>query len=136
MKSWLLTLLFATLLYSEDFISEYEYGQMLYQNPRGVSCTPCHGDMGEGKNIVIYTNEEGKKEVLSGPNITNASLEDFINAIHNGPKVMPKYFLTQKEIKAIYKFIKQVNSTEEPEDQIQDIIDIIDLRVPDENSTK
>ncbi|HIP61271.1 MAG TPA: cytochrome c, partial [Sulfurovum sp.] len=41
MKKISLVLLFCSMLHAEDFISEFEYGQMLYQNPRGVSCVPC-----------------------------------------------------------------------------------------------
>jgi argininosuccinate synthase len=38
----------------ESFISNLEYGQMLYKNPRGIGCIKCHGDNGKGKLIATY----------------------------------------------------------------------------------
>ena len=61
-------LLLSFSLYAEDFISEFEYGQMLYRDPRGVGCVPCHGETGEGKMIVSYRNSKGEKITISGPN--------------------------------------------------------------------
>ena len=54
---------------SEDFISHDEYGQMLYNNPRGVSCSQCHGDNGEGCVIVSFKDVDGKKKVIKGLDI-------------------------------------------------------------------
>ncbi|MBL0722011.1 MAG: hypothetical protein JJV88_05470 [Sulfurovum sp.] len=31
------------LIGESDFITDLEYGEMLYNNPRGVSCASCHG---------------------------------------------------------------------------------------------
>ena len=30
------------LAFSKDFITDIEYGKMLYKNPRGVGCNKCH----------------------------------------------------------------------------------------------
>jgi len=107
-KSFFFFLAFAGILSAEDFISEFEYGQMLYQNPRGVSCVPCHGDRGEGEEIAEYTDRNGKKVILRGPDIRGKSLKEITDAVGKGPGVMPRYFLTKEEIHAIYTYIQEV----------------------------
>ncbi len=98
------------LLYAqEDFISDFEYGQMLYKNPRGVSCAACHGESGEGKEIIAYQDEANQTKVLRGADIRNYTLENLEKKLSrdhpNTP--MPKYYLTTEEVKAIYDFIQQ-----------------------------
>ena len=110
-------LAFAGILKAEDFISEFEYGQMLYQNPRGVSCVPCHGDRGEGQEIAKYTNRDGKKVVLRGPDIRGKSLKEIADAVVRGPGVMPRYFLTKEEIRAIYTYIQEVEKRQREMEQ-------------------
>ena len=109
MKRFLL--LFPLLLgANEDFISHYEYGQMLYNNPRGVSCAQCHGETGEGKVIVEYHDIHGK-EVISGPDIRQESLSRMINSTNSYHKVMPRYYLTNAEVKAIYDYMQKKNES-------------------------
>jgi len=112
---WIASLLLAVAR-GEDFISQFEYGQMLYQNPRGVSCVPCHGDRGEGALIARYR-ENGKTVELKGPDIRQATLRQIKEAVSTGPGVMPRYFLTDTEIKALYAYIREAErrSLEEPE---------------------
>ncbi len=110
MRKILLILFLCASLYAEDFISEFEYGQMLYRDPRGVSCVPCHGETGEGKKIVSYRDSKGEKVTISGPDIRTSTLEEISNSIKHGKGVMPKYFLTDKEIKTIHAYLKKVNS--------------------------
>jgi len=105
------------ILRAEDFISEFEYGQMLYQNPRGVSCVPCHGDRGEGQEIAKYMNQDGKKVVLRGPDIRGKSLKEIADAVGRGPGVMPRYFLTKEEIRAIYTYIQEVEKRQREMEQ-------------------
>jgi len=93
----------------EDFISHYEYGEMLYANPRGVSCSECHGDSGEGKTIVEYRDIHGKQS-LKGSDIRKKSLKDMILAMNTYHKIMPRYYLTDKEIEAIYDYLKSKNN--------------------------
>ena len=38
-----------------------------------------------------------------------------IKAVKSGPGVMPKYFLVDDEIKAIYEYIQKVNESNETE---------------------
>ncbi len=110
MKGLTIALLWAGLTgaaaWGDDFISEFEYGQMLYQNPRGVSCAPCHGDHGEGALIARYR-EEGKTVELRGPDIRGADLETLRHAVSTGRGVMPRYFLTDEEVRALYTYIQR-----------------------------
>ena len=112
----LLVFLFAFSLYAEEnvtesFISDYEYGEMLYANPRGVSCTECHGKTGEGKSIVHYADIHGKQE-LRGSDIRKSSLAQMIQALNTYHKVMPRYYLTDDEIKAMYKYLQKKYKTD------------------------
>ena len=97
---------------AEDFISEFEYGQMLYQNPRGVSCVPCHGDRGQGAEIARYRDARGREVIVQGPDIRHSTARQIAEALRNGPGVMPRYFLTDKEIQAIVTYIREVQSRE------------------------
>ena len=94
---------------SEDFISHDEYGQMLYNNPRGVSCSQCHGDTGEGCIIVSYKDVDGKKNVIKGLDIRQESLTSMINSVNTYHKIMPRYYLTNEEVKAIYDYLQKKN---------------------------
>ena len=98
--------------FAEDFISEFEYGQMLYQNPRGVSCVPCHGDRGQGAEIARYRDARGREVILRGPDIRHGTARQIVEALRKGPGVMPRYFLTDKEIQAIVTYIREVQSRE------------------------
>ncbi|NPA50359.1 MAG: cytochrome c [Epsilonproteobacteria bacterium] len=87
---------------------------MLFSNPRGVSCAKCHGTLGKGKFIAQFEDEDGKVQKFFGPDISKTSLETFREALDKGGALMPRYYLTNKEINAIYTYIKMVNSTNEP----------------------
>ena len=95
--------------FSEDFITDFEYGQMLYDNPRGVSCSKCHGKLGEGKFIASFVDDNGVEHKFYGSNISRVSLKEFKKALATGNKIMPRYYLTNKEIESIFKYIKKVN---------------------------
>ena len=101
-----LLILFSSLNADEDFISDYEYGEMLYQYPRGVSCVECHGDSGEGKLIVEFRDIHGK-EKIKGPDIRDVNLTQMVKALNSYHKIMPRYYLTDEEIKAIYEFLQE-----------------------------
>jgi len=92
----------------EDFISDYEYGQMLYENPRGVSCSQCHGKSGEGTTIVEYKDINGKQS-LRGSDIRKDNLAMMINSVNTYHQVMPRYYLTNAEVKAIYEYLQIKN---------------------------
>ena len=93
----------------EDFISHYEYGEMLYNNPRGVSCAQCHGKNGEGSTIVEFRDIHGK-QALKGPDIRLETLENMIASVNRYHPVMPRYYLTDQEIKAIYDYLQKKNA--------------------------
>ena len=105
----LCSLLGTTIIYGdEDFISHYEYGEMLYNNPRGVSCSQCHGVSGEGKKIVEFRDIHGK-QAIQGPDIRKESLTRMINSINSYHEIMPRYYLTNEEVKTIYDYLQEKN---------------------------
>jgi len=104
----LLLLLPLFLSANEDFISHYEYGQMLYNNPRGVSCSQCHGKNGEGEVIVKYHDEESEK-IIKGSDIRKKSLLQMDNSLNNDHLIMPRYYLTDEEVKAIFDYLQKKN---------------------------
>jgi len=119
----------------EDFISEFEYGQMLYKDPRGVSCASCHGKLGESSFIASFKDKNGTVKKFYSPDIRKLSLERFKKALNSGGKLMPKYYLTNKEIEAIYKYINMVNS-QSSEDNTTDEEDILsDENISDINES-
>lgn len=95
---------------NEDFISHYEYGEMLYANPRGVSCAQCHGKKGEGKVIVTYKEKKEKKSI-DGPDIRRESLSRMISSVNEYHLIMPRYYLTDEEVKAIHDYIQKKNAS-------------------------
>lgn len=109
MKKLLWILFPFSLLGQEAFISHYEYGEMLYQNPRGISCLQCHGKHGEGKTILEYQEGDELKR-LRGADIRDTTLRDMIKAVNTYHKVMPRYYLTDKEVEAMYDYLKEKNS--------------------------
>jgi len=88
----------------DSFITQYEYGEMLYKNPRGIGCDRCHGRHGEGAVIARYK-EEGKTVVLKGPDIRHLSKALLRKNLEKRHRVMPTYFLTDSEIEALHYFL-------------------------------
>lgn len=102
----LLSLLSYT-LYAESFITDLEYGELLYKNPRGIGCNLCHGEKGEGMEIAKYKSK-GKNIHLEGPRINDMLYEKFVLALKKSNKIMPRYHLIEDEIKAIYLYLSEV----------------------------
>ncbi len=98
---------------AKDFITKFEYGQMLYRYPHGASCVACHGETGEGRAIAAYTDSAGRLVTLRGPDIRKATLEQIRRSVQKGQGVMPHYFLTEKEIATIYAYLRKVNERRE-----------------------
>jgi len=103
----------------ESFLLDYEYGRMLYNNPRGIACNKCHGKEGRGgQKIAKYYDKDKNPRILKGINITGytyeelkASLSDQYRDEHNHRlrhKIMPMYYLTNEEIRAIYTYLQEV----------------------------
>jgi mono/diheme cytochrome c family protein len=101
-----LLLLSSNMTADEDFISHYEYGEMLYKYPRGVSCVECHGEDGSGKLIAEFRDIHGKEQII-GADIRQTSLKKMIEALNSYHKIMPRYYLTDDEVKAIYDFLQE-----------------------------
>jgi mono/diheme cytochrome c family protein len=89
------------------FITNYEYGKMLYNDPRGISCARCHGLHAKGKIIATYRHK-GKLIKIITPDIRHISFENLKKFLlkHKHSSIMPKYsYLTDSEIKALYLYI-------------------------------
>ncbi len=105
--------LLTTNLFSQNndnlFITDEEYGKMLYTNPRGIGCIKCHGKKGEKEFIAKYKNKLGIQKLFA-PKINDKSLEKFTYVLttkRSSRSIMPTYFLTKDEIKSIYLYIAQ-----------------------------
>lgn len=88
----------------DSFITTEEYGKRLYENPRNIGCVKCHGKNGEGE-VMAHYKSKGKDKVITAPKINNMNFNSFQKAIGKEKGVMPKYNLTNEEIKAIYLYI-------------------------------
>ena len=116
---------------NNSFITKYEYGKMLYNNPRGIGCNSCHGNDARGKKMVNFKQETKDKKIyncsLVVPDIKNIDYQTFsakINSKKNPnlkfekeqvcekliyyANVMPTYFLVEDEIEAIYYYIQNL----------------------------
>lgn len=101
-------LLFCEVNNTQIFMTDIEYGSMFYQNPRSIGCDKCHGLKGE-KTLIAKYKHKGKQKFLYAPDIRNLSDENFSKVFRKNNKIMPKYFLTDDEIKTLHNYIKEVN---------------------------
>jgi len=101
MRTFILFFLPLTLFAKSSFITADEYAAQLYKNPRGIGCQHCHGNSGEGKLIAEYVHKN-KKKSFNGPSIDSVTYRAFYIALSERKKGMPRYFLTDKEIEALY----------------------------------
>jgi len=119
------TILFTNIHAKNDdwFITNYEYGKMLYNNPRGISCAKCHGPKGKGKVITSFINKKEKKIIIKTLPFKKLNFEKLKKALFHQIKIkpiikkepqsplryfniMPKYdYLTDDEIKAILLYL-------------------------------
>ena len=116
---------------NNSFITKYEYGKMLYNNPRGIGCNSCHGDDARGRKMVDFKHQLLEKKVynctLVIPDIKSIDYETFslkVNSKKNlnlkfekeqvceklihYANVMPTYFLVEEEIEAIFYYIQNL----------------------------
>ena len=111
-----------TIKTQDSFLSSVEYGRMLYKNPRGISCTQCHGKEGKGgQKIAKYYDRKRNPKLLKGVDITSYSLKDLKASLKNQyrenkrrkrHKIMPMYYLTNEEIQAIFDYLQYSNKQE------------------------
>ena len=110
---YILILLLPIFLFSNtSFITPMEYASQLYKNPRGIGCQHCHGNNGEGRLVANYVHKKEKKS-FRGPVINNLDFNDFYTALSIRKRGMPRYFLTKKEIKALYFYLQEKNVTKD-----------------------
>ena len=115
MMKYLLFLLSPLYLYAtSSFITPIEYAAQLYKDPRGIGCNNCHGENGEGKLIAKYKHK-GKEKSFRGPVINSIDYSAFYKALNRRKNGMPRYFLTDKEIEALYLHLHQ-NEIKEKKD--------------------
>lgn len=105
----LITFLFPEILLGDneerkEFITQYEYGKALYNNPRSIGCIKCHGENGEGA-IISHIKQNGKLKPIIAPNITNLTFARFEEGLKLGKGFMPKYNLTASEMVSLYIFL-------------------------------
>ncbi|MDF1883311.1 cytochrome c [Sulfurimonas sp. SAG-AH-194-C21] len=86
---------------TSSFITQAEYSAQLYKNPRGIGCQKCHGDNGEGKLIAKYKHK-GVEKSFRGPKIDSINYQEFYRVLSRRKNGMPRYFLTDKEVQALY----------------------------------
>ena len=131
---FLTNLLIAQSNFDNSFITKYEYGKMLYKNPRGISCNKCHGDDAKGKIISTFTHIQNKKKyicTIQSTDITNISFKQFqltLDPKLGKPKKkfdktqvcekltysnsMPTYFLTPEELTSIHFYLTNKDTYE------------------------
>ncbi len=116
---------------NNSFITKYEYGKMLYNNPRGIGCNSCHGNDARGRKMVDFKQRVSDTKIyncsLVIPDIKNIDYETFsakVNSKKNPnlkfekeqvcekliyyANVMPTYFLVEEEIEAIFYYIQNI----------------------------
>ena len=115
---------------SDSFITKYEYGKMLYNNPRGISCAKCHGEDAKGKLISRFNHTTKIKTYrceIRTEDITKIPFDRFRTILDPEtipPKkifdksqvcekmiygnTMPKYFLTSEELDSIHYYITNI----------------------------
>lgn len=99
---------------NNDFMSTEEYGKMLYQNPRGIGCSKCHGDDGEGKYIGKYKPRRSDEYVsIHVSPLKEVSYENFVTKVNGNSDsiIMPSYFLTKEELDSIYFYLQTLNKS-------------------------
>jgi len=110
--------IFGILLGNDSFLSNDEYARMLFKNPRGIACSECHGERGEGGILTAYTIQKDGKKILKeikAPRINTLDMKSFIKAFEKKKRYMPRYYLTDKELAYIYYYL--LKQREKHEDQ-------------------
>ena len=103
---YIIVLFLPFILYAtSSFITPMEYSSQLYKNPRGIGCQHCHGDIGEGRLVAKYKHK-GKTKEFRGSAINSLNYDEFYDALKHSKKGMPRYYLTDKEIKALFFYLQ------------------------------
>ena len=94
-----------------SFITKYEYGAMLYKNPRGVGCIKCHKNPKEKEIFAKYLDKGNIEKIITIPPISKLTYKKFaklLRAKKNSSLIMPTYFLTTAELRSLYFYIKNI----------------------------
>ena len=100
----LLGFLLFSFLHGDDFIAKEEYGEKIYENPRGISCAKCHGPTGKG-NLLVTIQEGKRRYSITAPNIRNVTREALVRSLRMQRTLMPRYHLTEGEVEALYIYL-------------------------------
>lgn len=116
MKLIILLFLPFTCILSESidnsFITKFEYGAMLYKNPRGIGCNKCHSIGNKKILISTYKDKKNITHSLFAPPVDKVTFKAFkkkLKAKRYESLIMPTYFLTNDEIESIYYYILEQN---------------------------
>ena len=109
----LLGVLNISIFATEDYLSNFEYGKRLFHNPRGIACSECHGERGDGGILSAYViNINGKKELkeIKIPKINDINMTQFLKPFKDmaSRRYMPTYYLTKEELAYIYYYLQKV----------------------------
>ena len=130
----------------DEYMSNYEYGKRLYHNPRGIACSECHGEYGNGSILSAYVIDIKGKKVLKEirvPKINDLNETEFQKPFEDttSRRYMPTFYLTKEELAHIYYYLhekaKEFKKMEEKREkkEIKQIKKVED-NVTDENNTK
>lgn len=95
----------ASLWAKGSFLTPKEHGEMVYREPRGVSCAKCHGKNAEGRVIANYTQKKEPKTLFAPP-LGNLSTEALKAGIKNH-NFGPPYHLSDEEYQNLETYLKR-----------------------------
>jgi len=96
---------------SDNFLTIYEYSKMLYNNPKGISCASCHGLQGEKRRYIEYFHEKKKRNVkIMFRPLYELTYKRFKRGLTKKQRFMPKYILSDLEIKTLYYYLLKKNN--------------------------
>jgi hypothetical protein len=94
------------------FITHEEYSQMLYFDPKGISCAKCHGATGEKRTNISYmairkngSQRKLRREFIRMKPINKMDYFIFERKMKSNLRLMPTYRLTDYEIKSLYSYL-------------------------------
>ena len=99
---------------ADSFITMEEYARQLYHNPRGIGCFHCHGEDGRGLTVARYT-DKNVEYAFAGPPIHQIDYKSFVKTLNGRVRGMPRYFLTEHEIRALYYYVHERDEKAEAE---------------------
>jgi cytochrome c553 len=94
-----------------NFLTLDEYSEMLYNNPKGISCAHCHGNRGEKQRYIRYYNElKGREITITFSPLYKMPYKNFKKALVKNKRFMPRYILAEAEIRSLYYYVLKKNN--------------------------